>query len=31
MSIANLLYAWFRVAAPMVHGRRGGFYRDAIV
>jgi len=31
MFAANLLCVWFRVAAPMVHGRKGGFYKDIVV
>ncbi len=31
ISATNLLCVWFRVAALMVHGRRGGFCRDVVV
>jgi hypothetical protein len=29
--VANLFCAWFRVVALVVHGRRGGFCRDAVI
>lgn len=31
MFVTNLFCVWFRVAAQMVHGGRGGYCRDAIV